>query len=232
MLDDIKNMEIIEVEEPDSGTQLKLFVTFENGGKALFKPQRFDHDHSVRDPNQFYFSEFERANAEIASYHLDKVLGFNRVPPTVGRYINLTKEIEPLADKKLRRTIFWSPVGNKCFHGNCDYYCDTGHAICGKPEIIEGSMQALIPFKEDVHRHNNRSPWRRSYSKHRKAHWEDDPFYCEEIEPEFRESRFLLDIMDVYIFDFFTGNQDRHHFDTFVIFANESAPILFDNGRA
>jgi len=42
----------------------------------------------------------------------------------------------------------------------------------------------------------------------------------------------MLDIMEVATFDFLQGNQDRHHFDTFKLFKNESFPVLFDNGRA
>ena len=232
MLDEMKSMEIVKVKEPSSGTQLKLFVTLRNGALALLKPLRFDRQQSLKDPNQFYFSEFERANAEIAAFHLDKVMGFNRVPPTVGRRVNLTREIEPIAPLVLKQTIFTSPIGNRCFHGNCDYYCDTGHAICGKPHVFDASFQATIPMMEDEPRIENASPWRRSYSKFYRADWEYNPFYCDSMKRDVLKNRTLLDIIDVSLFDFLTGNQDRHHFDTFKRYGDQSAPILFDNGRA
>jgi hypothetical protein len=42
-----------------------------------------------------------------------RILAFYRVPPTVGREVNLTGEIKMLAEPKLRRTFFISP-GNVC----------------------------------------------------------------------------------------------------------------------
>ena len=38
-------------------------------------------------------------------------------------------------------------ANNLCFHGKCGYYCDTAHAICGRPDTIEGSFAAFLPSK-------------------------------------------------------------------------------------
>ncbi|KAJ8245979.1 hypothetical protein GJAV_G00262370 [Gymnothorax javanicus] len=95
-------------------------------------------------PDFFYFSDFERHNAEIAAFHLDRILDFRRVPPVAGRLVNMTKEIRDVTrDKKLWRTFFVSPANNICFYGECSYYCSTEHALCGKPDQIEGSS---LPF--------------------------------------------------------------------------------------
>uniref|UniRef100_A0A803XN58 Extracellular serine/threonine protein kinase FAM20C n=1 Tax=Meleagris gallopavo TaxID=9103 RepID=A0A803XN58_MELGA len=61
----------------------------------------------------FYFSDFERHNAEIAAFHLDRILDFRRIPPVSGRLVNITKEIRDITtDKKLAKTFFISPGGS------------------------------------------------------------------------------------------------------------------------
>lgn len=62
----------------------------------------------------------------------------------------------------------WS-AGNVCFYGECSYYCSTEHALCGKPDRLEGSMATLLPDKTLAKRRSWRSPWRRSYHKSKKA---------------------------------------------------------------
>lgn len=61
-----------------------------------------------------------------------------------------------------------------------------------------------------------------------------DPNYCEgiKISPPYNEGILLLDLIDTAIFDFLTGNMDRHHFETFEAFGNHSFPIHLDHGRA
>lgn len=61
------------------------------------------------------------------------------------------------------------PAGNVCFYGECSYYCSTEHALCGKPDQLEGSMAVLLPDKTLAKRRSWRSPWRRSYHKSKKA---------------------------------------------------------------
>uniref|UniRef100_A0A8C7X7S0 FAM20C golgi associated secretory pathway kinase n=1 Tax=Oryzias sinensis TaxID=183150 RepID=A0A8C7X7S0_9TELE len=185
-------------------------------------------------PDFFYFSDFERHNAEIAAFHLDKILDFRRVPPVAGRLLNMTKEIRDVTrDKKLWRTFFISPANNVCFYGECSYYCSTEHALCGKPDQIEGSLAAFLPDLALAKRKTWRNPWRRSYHKRKKAEWEVDPDYCEEVKqtPPYDSGTRLLDVMDMTIFDFLMGNMDRHHYETFEKFGNETFIIHLDNGR-
>ncbi|XP_011630485.1 extracellular serine/threonine protein CG31145-like [Pogonomyrmex barbatus] len=159
-------------------------------------------------PNHFYFTDFERHTAEIASFHLDRLLGFRRAMPVIGRTLNITTEIYEIADGELLKTFFVSPAGNLCFHGKCSYYCDTAHAVCGSPDTLEGSFAAFLPDKVLAARKAWRHPWRRSYHKRKKAQWEHDSDYCSLVKeiPPYDEGRRLLDLMDMAVFDFLTDH--------------------------
>ncbi|VDP38509.1 unnamed protein product [Soboliphyme baturini] len=187
---------------------------------------RFDRNYETN-PNHFYFTDFERHNAEIAGFHLDRVLGFHRAIPTAGRKVNISSELEAHAQAK-----------NRCFVGQCEYYCDTTHAICGEPDMKELSVQALLPDIEYAPRKRSRSPYRRTYNKRRQlALWQLNSSFCDlKVKTAFpyNAGRALLDLVDLYIFDFFMGNQDRHHYEYFSIFPGKkqaSFLLHLDNGR-
>lgn len=230
VLNDMATQPITNVVQREGGTQLKLIITFENGMKALFKPMRFPREQQTL-PNHFYFSDFERHTAEIAAFHLDRILEFRRAMPVCGRLVNITADIFQVADSALMRTAFVSPAKNVCFHGKCTYYCDSGHAICGNPDMLEGSFAAYLPESErKVWRH----PWRRSYSKRKMAQWELDDDYCRKVRQDapYDGGRRLLDLIDMSIFDFLMGNMDRHHYETFRMFNASGFAIHLDHGRA
>jgi len=220
------------ISQKEGGTQFKLIVELEDGGEALFKPMRFPRAQETL-PDHFYFTDFERHNAEIAAFHLDRLLGFRRAVPVTGRHINITTDIYELAEADLLKTFFISPAGNLCFHGKCSYYCDTSHAICGHPDNLEASLAAFLPPKKLAPRKTWRHPWRRSYHKRRKANWETDDDYCEfvkEVVP-YNKGRRLLDVMDMAVLDFLMGNMDRHHYETLKTFGNHTYPLHLDHGR-
>lgn len=232
VLDDMATMPITSAIQKEGGTQLKLVITYENEMKALFKPMRFSREQQTL-PNHFYFSDYERHTAEIAAFHLDYVLGFRRAMPVVGRVLNISTEIFEVTNEDLLHTSFISPANNLCFHGKCSYYCDTGHAICGNPDQLEGSFAAFLPDNEVGERKLWRHPWRRSYNKKKKAQWETEDDYCSlirSISPNDQQRR-LLDLMDMSVFDFLMGNMDRHHYETFKDFENNTFTIHLDHGR-
>ncbi len=104
-------------------------------------------------------------------------------------------------------SLYYFSAGNMCFHGQCDYYCDTSHAVCGHPDTMEGSFAAYLPSTRMVRRKTWRHPWRRSYHKRRKADWEVDNSYCQSVRTEapYNNGRRLLDLMDMAVYDFLTG---------------------------
>lgn len=234
VLESMATTKVQRCREKESGTQIKVYITLDDKNTVLIKPQKTERDYETpRD--HFYFVDFERHHAEIAAFHVDKLLNFYRTPPTVGRVFDMKHEIWEKADKRLAKTFFYSPVGNTCFTGHCSYYCDTTHAICGRPlNRMETSVQLMLPTKPLVEWSSVEHPYRRSYSKKTKANWESDNNYCytdvfQNIE---LHNKNLLDIMDLSIFDFITGNMDRHHFERIIGLGNSTFFVHLDNGRS
>lgn len=81
--------------------------------------------------------------------HTYRALNFRRVMPVVGRFVNVTSELYNLGNSEVRKTFFTSPANNKCFYGNCTYYCSILSPVCGNPDMIEGSLGAYLPEFEE-----------------------------------------------------------------------------------
>lgn len=60
-----------------------------------------------------------------------------------------------------------------------------------------------------------------------------EPNYCDAVKrtPPYNRGILLLDLVDTSIFDFLMGNMDRHHFETFTAFGNDTFPLHLDHGR-
>lgn len=60
-----------------------------------------------------------------------------------------------------------------------------------------------------------------------------EPNYCDAVKetPPYNSGILLLDLIDTSIFDFLMGNMDRHHFETFTAFGNDTFPLHLDHGR-
>ncbi|RMB95286.1 hypothetical protein DUI87_28273 [Hirundo rustica rustica] len=216
-----------------SGVHLKLVLRFQDFGKAMFKPMRQRREEETPE-DFFYFVDFQRHNAEIAAFHLDRILDFRRVPPTVGRLINVTKEILEVTKNEVLQSVFFvSPASNVCFFAKCPYMCKTEYAVCGNPHLLEGSLSAFLPSLNLAPRLSIPNPWIRSYSFDGKEEWEVNPLYCNtvrEIYPYSNSNR-LLNIVDMAIFDFLIGNMDRHHYEMFTKFGDDGFLLHLDNAR-
>ncbi|XP_038633872.1 pseudokinase FAM20A [Scyliorhinus canicula] len=221
-----------EVVKP-SGVHLKFLLKFQNFGKAMFKPMKQTREEETPE-DVFYFVDFQRHNAEIAAFHLDRILDFRRVPPVAGRKLNLSKEIQDLTrNEELKATFFISPENNVCLFARCLYSCKTEYAVCGRPHLLEGSVSAFLPDLYIAQRELIKNPWSRSYTFANKEEWETNPNYCEKVKhtPPYNKGSRLLNVIDMAIFDFLIGNMDRHHFEVFTKFGKDGYIIHFDNAR-
>ncbi|XP_031624803.1 extracellular serine/threonine protein CG31145-like [Contarinia nasturtii] len=234
LLNDMATLPIAKVDEKDGGSQLKLTINYRNGMTALFKPKRCDIN--VPNPqNQIYFSEYERHNSEIAAFYVDRLLGFRRALPTTGRTINMITEIMNIGSSSLKQTFFKSPPPdeNICFTGHCQQYCDYDTPVCGDGDQLEGSFMAYLPDDNVTDRRTYFHPYQRSYSMTKKAEWETNPNYCDEVKGNFpmERGRHLLDFIDTAILDFLIGNRDRHNYQIFKIFSR-AFHMHYDHGRS
>lgn len=216
-----------------SGHHLKLALKMSNFAKVMFKPMR-QQRHEETPVDFFYFVDFQRHNAEIAAFHLDRVLDFRRVPPVVGRMVNATGEILHVTqNEELRAVFFTSPANNTCFFAKCLYVCKTEYAVCGGPDLLEGSLSAYLPGLSIAPRLSIPNPWIRSYSFTGREEWEANPFYCDTVKQTFpyNTGSRLLNIIDMAVFDFLIGNMDRHHYEIFTRFGDEGFLLHLDNAR-
>ncbi|KAM4715134.1 pseudokinase FAM20A [Anableps anableps] len=216
-----------------SGHHLKLALKMRNFGKAMFKPMRQQRDEETPE-DFFYFVDFQRHNAEIAAFHLDRVLDFRRVPPVAGRRVNVTGEVLHVAhNEDLRAVFFTSPANNTCFFAKCLYVCKTEYAVCGRPDLLEGSLSAYLPGLTVAPRLSIPNPWKRSYTFSGREEWQVNPFYCDSVKQAYpyNSGNRLLNIIDMSIFDFLIGNMDRHHYEIFTKFGDEGLLLHLDNAR-
>ncbi|XP_053381837.1 extracellular serine/threonine protein kinase FAM20C-like [Mercenaria mercenaria] len=235
MLIDMATLPMIEAEESDGGTMLKLIVRFKNEGRALVKfmryPREVDSDENI-DIND----EIERHVAKIAAFQLDKVNGV--------RYEELTT---PRLDLVVNRRV----VGNTGAQ-----YVEQGNPVLQRFGQEQANQQNDAERKEPVQNARNKQnetnlfitdiylcfvlehlgfieyPQRLEDGAHHKAYWETHDDLCDSIRNEspYNNGKLFLDIIDAHTFDFLSGNQDRHGFTTFKDFGHYTFPILYDNG--
>uniref|UniRef100_UPI00358ED66F glycosaminoglycan xylosylkinase-like n=1 Tax=Myxine glutinosa TaxID=7769 RepID=UPI00358ED66F len=227
VLNAMATSKIVHADIGFKGTQLKALLVLEGGQKVVFKPKRYSRDYIVEGEP---YAGYDRHNAEVAAFHIDRILGFRRAPLVVGRSVNLKTEIKPVATERLLAT-FLHQGNNTCFYGKC-YYCRETESACANGEIIEGSLTLWLPESWPLQKHQH--PWGRTYLEGKLARWEYDDNYCEAVRKmtPYDMGPRLLDIMDTAIFDFLMGNADRHHYESFRDAAGVSMLILLDNAKS
>ncbi|BFZ03724.1 hypothetical protein BsWGS_06763 [Bradybaena similaris] len=127
----------------------------------------------------------------------------------------------------------YSPaVGNSCYLVGCRQYYNSFYGFCGTPHMMEGSLAIALPGRLVPRRNDdNRHPWARTYNIS-KAAWEVSEDYCQTVvknDDRFSRGRTLLDLMDMAVFDFLTGNMNRSHYERFPEFDEDMFVFHVDN---
>ncbi|KAI3364971.1 hypothetical protein L3Q82_001141 [Scortum barcoo] len=109
----------------------------------------------------------------------------------------------------------------------------TEYAVCGSPDMLEGSLSAYLPGLSIAPRISIPNPWIRSYTFTGQEEWEVNPFFCDTLKQmyPYNSGNRLLNIIDMSIFDFLIGNMDRHHYEIFTKFGDEGFLLHLDNAR-
>ncbi|CAH1780515.1 unnamed protein product [Owenia fusiformis] len=229
ILHEMSTRRILAADVGYKGTQLKLSLLLEGGQKVAFKPKWFSRDHVI--VGQPYDGA-DRHNGEIAAFHLNRLLGFNRSPLAVGRVVNLEKEIKPVASERLLNTFFYKDK-NTCFYGKCLYCRGEQDGVCGEGASLEGTIVLWLDSKWKFGKHI-RHPWQRTYKDGIQARWEYDNNYCNNVvkvtSPNNKPPR-LLDLLDANVFDYIIGNADRHHYETFLNHS-DSMVVMLDSAKS
>ncbi|KAK2101120.1 Glycosaminoglycan xylosylkinase [Saguinus oedipus] len=218
---------IIKSDVGYKGTQLKAFLILEGGQKVVFKPKRYSRDYVVEGEP---YAGYERHNAEVAAFHLDRILGFCRAPSVVGRFVNLRTEIKPVATEQLLST-FLTVGSNTCFYGKCYYFQET-EPTCADGDTMEGSVTLWLPDVWPLQKHCH--PWGRTYREGKLSRWEYDESYCDAVKKTspYDSGPCFLDIIDTAVFDYLIGNADRHHYESFQDDEDTSLLICPDNAES
>ncbi|XP_033104479.1 extracellular serine/threonine protein kinase FAM20C-like [Anneissia japonica] len=230
--DDIRSLErslveskIIAVNIPESGTQLKWESVLQDGNRVLVKPMRAPRGFMT---GRDWIGDIERHTSEIAAYHLDRILGFNRVPVTVGRIINITRELRDLVKDEAFLKTFSIMNGEHCFYGVCSGpFCKPDAKICADNELLEVSMTTYVfkPWHEEV------NPW--TFNPDRVDIWGKANICNEVLSKEFiGDEHALLNLIDSSILDFLLRNYDRHAYAYFPDLGMSAMFLHYDHGKS
>ncbi|XP_033643337.1 glycosaminoglycan xylosylkinase-like [Asterias rubens] len=219
---------IAEADVGFKGTQLKARLVLSGGQWVVFKPGRYKRDEIIEGTP---YAGYDRHTGEIAAFHLDRVLGFHRAPIVVGRRVNLRTEIKPVASQSLLQT-FSTQDKQTCFYGKC-YYCKPSDPACSDEDgMMEGSLTMWLPRHKKLKKW--RHLWARTYRENKKAKWELDTNYCQEILQTYpiEEHRQVVDMFDTAAFDYLIGNADRHQYETFEEDGDQGMLLLMDSAKS
>ncbi|CAH0552041.1 unnamed protein product [Brassicogethes aeneus] len=113
VLNALKDSKIIRADLDTRGTQLKFLLTLEGNQLVVFKPKWYEIDRIIEGP---VYAGKDRYGSEILGFYLSLLFKKPLTPLSVERDISLSKDVIPVATKRLLETSFQR--GNKtCVFG-------------------------------------------------------------------------------------------------------------------
>ncbi|XP_019874820.2 glycosaminoglycan xylosylkinase homolog isoform X2 [Aethina tumida] len=213
----LKNAKIIKADLDQRGTQLKLLLTLQGGQLVIFKPKWYEIDKIIEGP---VYAGKDRIGSEILGFYMSILMKKPLTPISAERNISLTRDVIPVATKKLIETSF--KRNNKtCIYGKC-LYCKKEDPICESDNFL---LTGAVIFNIRKTLTSHRNPWQRTYKKTKRAPWQENANYCNGVKTKLTKKR-LYDLVDISIFDFLIQNGDRHHYETM-----DDAVLILDNGK-
>lgn len=179
------------------------YATAHNQFRAVFKPKWYDNTQTF--PN--VVDGKDRHYGEVIGFLLSILLEIYTAPLTVLTRFKMV-DLVSTASENLNATFFHGPGNLSCFQGKC-LYCTRGNAVCSDSTV----SGALILFVENEEFRKVRHPYQRSYVHSRTKPWETDPAFCFNHVAKLYDRAFILDIVDIAVFDFLLQNGDRHHLE-------------------
>ncbi|KAJ8039961.1 Extracellular serine/threonine protein kinase FAM20C [Holothuria leucospilota] len=230
LLRDLATVEINQTSILHLGTQFKFQIEFVDGNIAIAKPMRVERNYySPYDTKGSYLRDFERHTAEIAAFHLDRILDFRRVTPCAGRALNFRRDIlQKTKDPDILGTQRVKD-GNQCIIGSCHpKFCNEQALTCAKNGTLEVALCQKVPDAANMQ--SRGYPWR---STNRKKP-EEIALICQNLKKDkfVQENGFFLDFMETLVFDHLQVNYDRHNYKKLNNKDSTSIGIaLLDNGK-
>ena len=216
--DRMRHQQPLQVKRGGGGRSLGFKLDFADGTRAYFKPEQ----------------TFSGANyrAEIAAYHLDRVLGLGRVPPVVSRSFAWEILRDAAGEDSRVAELVIQPDGT--LRGALIYWLPEPMAPAKTPNGFENWLRvetftpwAISPYKRPA---EYAKALRRNRELVRRNAEPDINF---EQVPVLTDPKFAQALSDMIIFDFLTLNVDRWGGDNANVLAygkGQQTLIFLDNG--
>ncbi|XP_045106680.1 glycosaminoglycan xylosylkinase-like [Portunus trituberculatus] len=134
-----------------------LMLVFEKWFHSYILMFRYSRDDVIEG---VVYAGLDRHNAEVAAFHLGRLLALPTVPLTVGRRVSLREHILPVASRELATTFFKMEGGEICFYGVCQY-CNKNNSVCDNGALLESAVMLWLPPHLPLMQLHN--PWKRTY---------------------------------------------------------------------